>query len=352
MAKCVCGILLLAAAVYITDAAVEKVGNRIIDGRSREQNRTVYLLDNAFNVEGVVFAFSAYFTNTAPVYIQIWRPVNVNNLAEGFTLIAQWQYSAIKANRREDIYLQTYSSSGECLRVSQNDRLGLFFPDVNGSVAYDFVAGSASTLQRRIDGEPIVNNVYIFDVLSWPYRFSVAAYLDTDLSRYNSNEDTPMCRNDLQIPKEADGYENVDVIGHVGATGATGPIGEPGATGATGARGDRGPRGEAGLPGVDGDRGATGSTGAVGSTGLSGPAGATGSTGSVGSTGYTGPIGPTGATGPRGIQGERGPPGPAGNVTVVQEALNSGKYNSLHLNKTCCVCYYYYYYYCRCCCCH
>ena len=36
-----------------------------------------------------------------------------------------------------------------------------------------------------------------------------------------------MCRNDLQIPKEADGYENVDVIGHVGATGATGPIGEP-----------------------------------------------------------------------------------------------------------------------------
>jgi hypothetical protein len=80
------------------------------------------------------------------------------------------------------IYLQTFTSSNRCFRVSEHDRLGLYFPGHNGSVAYDFAVGSASTIQRRMESQPVINQVYVFDVLSWPYKFSIAAYLDTGIA--------------------------------------------------------------------------------------------------------------------------------------------------------------------------
>jgi hypothetical protein len=50
------------------------------------------------------------------------------------------------------------------------------------------------------------------------------------LSRYSAGEDTPLCYNDLQIPKEDDGYENIG--GSMGPAGATGATGENGPIGA------------------------------------------------------------------------------------------------------------------------
>ena len=69
--------------------------------------------------------------------------------------------------------------------MSPHDRIGLYLADSPGSVAYDFVSGNPTTLRKEVDPPSELNDVLIFDTLQWPYKFSVAAYVDTGEYKYH-----------------------------------------------------------------------------------------------------------------------------------------------------------------------
>lgn len=297
--------LLLAFMTSPTAGAVARTGNPIVAGRGTKQARTAYLLDRDIGADGVVFAVSAYFLSLEPVIFQLWRPLNSSSGA--FVLIQQWNYTAIRADRREDVYLWTDQNT-DCVKVQAQDRFGIYIASLPGPVAYDFTP-TPYTLRSTVatgDPEPQPGDQVLFDNLSWPNKFSIAAYIDTDMSRYPAAGSSVQCPDDIRFPPETDGYENggtTPVVPRDGATGATGPAGANGEAGSTGPRGERGPNGE---------RGATGPAGPTGNHG------ATGTTGRQGATGPLGPDGGMGATGPQGERGDpgaRGPPGAAANAT-------------------------------------
>ena len=67
-----------------------------------------------------------------------------------------------------------------CIRVTSGDRLGLYFEEVPWALSYNFAAQSAPQTFFFRTSQPInVSDVIEFSVLSFPYRFSIAAYLDT-----------------------------------------------------------------------------------------------------------------------------------------------------------------------------
>ena len=311
-------------AVLVCSSRVSRVGNAIQSSLSGvDLPGATFLINDIVLDEGVLFAFRAYFRSDKPLRFQIWRPVP-NAVMEGrFRLISDTWVIPSVVNEVEDIYL--VAKQMDCAVVRQGDRLGLSFEDAPGAVAYTFDASDPKAFGKIVDPtKPPELNVEIqFDTLQFPYDFSVAAYVDTDLSRYDIAEGQNLvsCPNFLLIP-DVDIVEDLTplppVVGVPGSTGATGP---------TGPAGERGPQGVAGDVGPEGSTGATGPSGPKGSTGSTGPIGATGPQGLPGTLGATGP---TGDRGERGPQGPAGPPGPAGGDVLPAPSSSEGSGNMMN----------------------
>ena len=162
------------------------------------------------------------------------------------------------------LFTQVYIESKfteKCTRVQKDDRLGLYVEEIPGSIAYTFLPTKASTLTATNPIEANATNTtgikMLFDKLTFPYEFSLAAYIDTDMSKYeNPDELHPECPKGLMIPQYG--------VLPQGTTGPSVVSGEPGDTGATGPVGGTGDTGEIGPIGPMGFTGATGPIGATG----------------------------------------------------------------------------------------
>lgn len=285
----------LALCQVSTQQGIKRVGNDIKASTSgADWGKTTFLLHDTALADGIIFAFSAYFRNQNPVHFQIWRKGSapVNN----FTLVHEWPFSPAVSERKEDIYIHTRQDY-KCIRVKEDDRLGIYFDQAPGSVAYTFQSDGIQTYQYEVKNgttRPTKGTSVLFDTLPYPYRFSAAAYIDTDVSKYSVNANGVVtCPTTVTIPLNIPPQGT----GRVGATGATGPAGAVGATGPAGKDGANG------LPGVPGQQGLMGFQGVTGATGPEGPAGA---------TGLRGPAGANGKDGAPGARGRAGPPGPSG----------------------------------------
>ena len=186
-----------------------------------------------------------------------------------------------------------------CVRVRQGDRLGVYLEESPGAVAYTFDADQPMALGKTLgDNEPTkINETLTFDRLNFPYDFSMAAYVDTDLSKYDIQPDSNFvtCPTGLLVPD----YDPIVV-----PDAQAGAPGEQGPPGPEGPKGEQGPEGEKGEPGPQGPQGEQGVQGEPGIQGPEGP------------HGEPGPQGPKGEKGDRGERGPPGPPGPSGDDDV------------------------------------
>ena len=66
-----------------------------------------------------------------------------------------------------------------CFRVENGDRLGLHFEEIPGAVAYTFNATKPVAYGKHINSSTPVGEIEGFSTLTFPYSFSVAAYIDT-----------------------------------------------------------------------------------------------------------------------------------------------------------------------------
>lgn len=267
---------------------VSRIGNPIRSSTSGVNvPGAVFLINDIVLREGVLYAYRAYFRSDKPVHFQVWRPEGEETpTGRDFKLISDVRIVPSIVDEVEDIYLS--AKFLDCVIVQENDRLGLFFEESPGAVAYTFDGKDPRVYGATQDpnNSSIVSETVHFDTLIFPYDFSVAAYVDTELQNYQlgSSAYTVECPENLLIP-------DVDIVADL--TAAPPITGSPGATG------------PAGLPGINGVDGLDGATGPMGATGAIGPAGATGPAGLVGATG---------AQGVKGDQGLRGPPGPPGPI--------------------------------------
>jgi len=71
---------------------------------------------------------------------------------------------------------QIYLNGSECCEVFGDDRLGLYNERHEGPIGYEFV-DMATVQYGRI--EPRLYVVHDFDQLRFPYKFALAAALDT-----------------------------------------------------------------------------------------------------------------------------------------------------------------------------
>ena len=69
----------------------------------------------------------------------------------------------------------------ECTVVEYGDRLGLYFEEAPGSVVYVFDAKEPTAFAKTVNttNPPKVGDLLHFDSLTFPYDFSVAAYVHT-----------------------------------------------------------------------------------------------------------------------------------------------------------------------------
>ena len=183
------------------------------------------------------------------------------------------------------------------MRVQRGDRLGVYFEEAPGAVAYTFDADSPTALGTTVEQAVMVGNKTFFNSLSFPYDFSLAAYFDADIETYNdslSESQFVSCPRGLLVDDFVPIALNTTTIAPI--------TGRPGDTGPPGPTGEQGEQGPAGADGLDGMMGATGERGDAGEDGALGP---------MGSTGWTG------AAGEAGEKGERGAAGSAGRGTAV-----------------------------------
>ena len=197
------------------------------------------------------------------------------------------------------------------MRVRAADRIGVYVEEAPGAIAYTFDGASINALIHTAvnvsDPQPVaVDDVVEFGSLTFPYDFSVTAYIDTNMTLYNdTDDDFPACPKGLIIPPYGDATlpptsPAPPVTGRPGADGATGPQGIKGNDGVNGSQGEQGEHGEQGETGEQGEQGvmgAAGFNGSVGATGVRGSMGYNGSTGVKGDTGAVGPVGPRGLPG-------------------------------------------------------
>ena len=273
-------------------------------------------------------------------------------------------------------FLQLYIISRltePCIRVRRGDRLGVYFEESPGAIAYrsnELTPNAFAHARENLRKSYGLLEVVRFESLVFPYDFSAAAYVDSYLDYYdgtNPEADYVPCPPELRIPDY-----NISVVlspatepvtgaprttGHTGLRGPTGQMGATGPQGPPGKMGPQGPPGQMGEPGTNGTAGATGPPGEVGATGMTGPAGpdgatgprgergdqgprglpgemgepgvngnagATGPAGEVGATGITGPAGPDGATGPKGERGDQGPRGLPGEIFYANNDTEHG----------------------------
>ena len=196
------GIITILSVVIVITASdrVNQVGGDIRPSSSGVDTAgATFLLSDDFGAEGVLFAFQAYFRSDKPVRFQIWRPVDSDG---NFKLISDTRVVPSVTNGVEDIYIS--QSPNDCTFVRPGDRIGLSFEATPGSVAYVFDPNAVNTdFGTSLDPtSPLeLNTVVDFDPLMFPYDFSVAAFVDTDLSRYTVNADgVYACPADLFIP--------------------------------------------------------------------------------------------------------------------------------------------------------
>ena len=79
---------------------------------------------------------------------------------------------------------QIYISSkfGKCARIENGDRMGVFLEEAPGAVAYTFDASTPTALGHSLEDRNYptpIDTVIPFDTLTFPYDFSVAAYIGT-----------------------------------------------------------------------------------------------------------------------------------------------------------------------------
>lgn len=164
-----------------------------------------------------------------------------------------------------------------CLRMQTNDRIGVYFKEVNTPpIAYAFNSNPMSFNHRLSDiTNPVgVGQSVIF--ANFPYHFSIATYYVDDNS---TSADSGM---------QVDCPVLLDPVVTTSSPTSTSPTEAPPV-----------------ILRLPGDTGATG------------PAGAMGPLGADGAPGLTGPTGPVGATGDRGPPGPRGLPAAVASSAVV-----------------------------------
>ena len=83
------------------------------------------------------------------------------------------------------VILQIYIESKlteACIRVEAGDRLGVFFEEASGPVAYKFDSSQPMALahsRRNVTEVLAPGDAVYFDTLTFPYDFSMSAYIDT-----------------------------------------------------------------------------------------------------------------------------------------------------------------------------
>ena len=90
----------------------------------------------------------------------------------------------------------------KCVRVRAGDRIGVYIEEAPGAIAHTFDGTSPATLLhlQNVTYPIAVNEVVDFQVITFPYDFSVTAYLDTDMSQYDATDDGfPTCPTGLRI---------------------------------------------------------------------------------------------------------------------------------------------------------
>ena len=246
-------VFLVAVSVVAADR-VSRVGNAIRSSFSGvDVAGATFLINDIVLADGVLFAFRAYFRSDKSVRFQIWRPVP--NEAEGtFELISDNKVIPSLVDGVEDIYLA--AKLMDCTLVHHDDRLGLLFEDIPGAVAYKFDSTEGNAFGKTFDpSTPLaIGKVIKFNSMMFPYDFSVAAYVDTELTAYSITDGSNFveCPANLLIP-------DVDIVEDIEREpGDAGPPGATGATGPVGPQGDIGLRGEQGQPGVAGPPGPAG----------------------------------------------------------------------------------------------
>ena len=78
-----------------------------------------------------------------------------------------------------------------------------------GAIAYTFNASTPGVLTRDPTNPVAVNDVVVFDPISYPFAFSVAAYVDTNMALYIDIDDNfAICPAGLVIPFTANYRSN------------------------------------------------------------------------------------------------------------------------------------------------
>jgi len=307
-------------------AELKRFGNELLASTNGVNKAgTTFLIQDISFDEGVLFAYSAFFQSNSRTRFQVFAHENppeneATSDVDYYRLKAETIVTPSVTNSREDVYIASRLTE-PCVRVEKGDVLGVYFEEAPGAVAYSFDGNFPAALYHtnaNLSDTAEIDDVIGFNKLTFPYDFALAAYIDTNLSRYDDSE-RPQCVPNLVIP-------DPDNVVAPSLTPSPPPTGAPGATGSTG---PRGATGEAGATGAQGATGPQGATGVMGEQGVMGPAGATGAMGETGERGPEGVQGETGASGPQGERGEKGdkgeqgPPGPLATMDPAQLAAPS-----------------------------
>ena len=94
------------------------------------------------------------------------------------------------------------------MKVKAGDRIGLYIEASPSAIAYTFDRDMPKVLYRPPSEVPkliAVNDIVEFYAIRFPYRHSIMAYVDTDISLYNLSVDDWVdqncCPNGLVIPR-------------------------------------------------------------------------------------------------------------------------------------------------------
>lgn len=287
---------------------VEMIGNDVLEsagGPDLTDASAVFLLNQPFPKTGVLFAFNAYFRNSNPLTLQVWRPQAATS--NSFELLGEIAITPSIVGSPELIYIVSQLTE-KCLRVEAGDRLGISFNNSLASLVnvFDDNIQNPEILVYYMSepSQPItINQMITFKTRVYPYDFSLEAYYYIDPNLTSTIESIDCPKNQL-IQGDPTSTTTTPI-----PTGLPGPAGAPGSAGLQGGTGYTGLLGLAGPIGNTGQQGMMGSTGSVGHTGFTGPIGISGSFGPVGDTGLNGITGATGFTGSAGPSGKMGIPG-------------------------------------------
>ena len=90
------------------------------------------------------------------------------------------------------------------MRVQAGDRFGVNIEEAPGAIAYTFAPSSPNCLMHKQSVPVAINEVVNFDFIVLPYKLSMAAFLDTNMSLYAATDDNfPNCPH-LRIPSYVD----------------------------------------------------------------------------------------------------------------------------------------------------